>query len=55
MALEGRVLVRMVGAEVRAAALAPRERGLGDEPREHVRRAAELLKATLAFRSLVER
>ena len=40
--LEGLALRREVGPEVRAAALLARERALGDEPRQQVRRVEEL-------------
>ena len=41
MSLERLALGREVGAEVRAAALLTRERGLRDEPREQVRRVEQ--------------
>src|SRR5580704_16058892 len=45
MAEKRPVLAREVVPEVRAAALAPRERGLGQEARQQDRRAAEALEA----------
>ena len=45
MALERLALRREVDAEVRAAALLARERGLGDEPRQQVRRVEQMREA----------